>query len=66
MGACFGGVSPPWSDVSVLQESKGKSMGPSYGPLSVLGVILGTLEGTYRVYSRYIRIPGLRAITRGP
>ena len=27
-------------------------------------VILGTLKGTYRVYSRYIRIPGSRAHTR--
>ena len=28
--------------------------------------ILGTLEGIYRVYSRCIRIPGLRAQNRGP
>ena len=30
------------------------ALGPSRG-------ILGTLQGTYRVYSMYIRIPGLRA-----
>ena len=28
--------------------------------------VLGTLKSLYRVYSRYIRIPGLRAHTRGP
>ena len=33
-------------------------MGPYYGPLGLLGVHI--------VYSRYIRIPGLRAHIRGP
>ena len=28
--------------------------------------IEGTLKGTYRVYSRYTRISGLRAHTKGP
>ena len=28
--------------------------------------LLGTLKGTYRVYSWYLTIPGLRAHTRGP
>ena len=28
--------------------------------------VLGTLKSLYRVYSRYISIPGLRAHTRGP
>ena len=28
--------------------------------------VLGTLEATYRVESRYIRIPGLSVHTRGP
>ena len=40
-------------------------MGPSYGPLGLFRGILGTLKGTYRSYSRYIRIPGLRAHTSG-
>ena len=31
-----------------------------------MGGVLGALKGTYRVYSRYIRIRGLRAHTRGP
>ena len=35
---------------------------PNMGPWD----FLGTIKGTYRVYSRYIRIPGLRAQTRGP
>ena len=30
-----------------------------------MGPILGTLEGTLRVYSRYVRIRGFRAHTRG-
>ena len=37
-------------------------MGHQYGPLGLFREILGTLKGTYRVYSRYIRIPGLRSI----
>ena len=40
------------------KESKVRSMGPLYGPLG--------LKGTYRAYNRYIRIPELRAHTRGP
>ena len=41
-------------------------MGPEDGPLGLSRGILGALKGTFRVYSRYIRIPGLRAHTRGP
>ena len=43
-------------------------MSPEYGPFGFRpsSGILGTLQATYRVYSGYIRIPGLRAHTRGP
>ena len=41
------------------QTSQVRSMGPPLG-------LLGALKGTYGVYSRYRRIPGLRAHTRGP
>ena len=40
-------------------------MGP-YGPLERFEGVLGTLKSLYGVYSRYIRIPGLRAHARGP
>ena len=33
-------------------------MGPFYGPLGFFRRIPGTLKGTYRVYSRYIRTQG--------
>ena len=39
-------------------------MGPECDPLGLLGGILGTLKGTLGLYSRYIRIPGLRARAR--
>ena len=39
-------------------------MGPEYGPFC--DGVLETLKSLYRVYSSYIRIPGLRAHTRGP
>ena len=32
--------------------------------LSCFGGVVGTLQGTYRVYSRNRRIPGLRGNTR--
>ena len=39
-------------------------MGPLIWSLrTVFEGVLGTLKGLYRVYSRYIRIPGLRART---
>ena len=40
-------------------------MGPRIWALRPFRGFLGTLEGTYRAYSRYTRIPGLRADTRG-
>ena len=46
--------------------SKVRSMGPYYGPLGLCEGVLGTLKSLYRVYSRYLGIPGLRAHTRGP
>ena len=49
-----------------LHVSQGRSLGPEYGPLGLFKGMLGTLKITYRVYSRYIRTPGLRAHTRGP
>ena len=46
-------------------------MGSHYKGPGALGLrlfegVLGTLKSPYRVYSRYVRIPGLRAHTRGP
>ena len=41
--------------------SKVRNMGTEYGPVG----LLGTLKGTHRVDSRYIRLPDLRASTRG-
>ena len=48
------------------QPLKGLKYGPLVWALGPFRGILGTLLGTYDVYSGYIRIPGLRAHTRGP
>ena len=44
-----------------MLKSKVRSMGPYYGPLDLFEGVLGTLKSLYRVYSRYLGIPGLRA-----
>ena len=43
-----------------------KPYGPLVWALRPFGGILGTLKGTYRACSRYIRIPGLKGHTKGP
>ena len=43
-----------------MRHSKVRRWAPNMDPLG----FLGTLKGTYRVYSRYIRIPGLSSHTR--
>ena len=44
----------------------GWKYGPLMWALRPFREILGTLKGTYRVCTRYIRIQGLRAHIRGP
>ena len=40
-------------------------MGPEYGLFGLCRGTLGTLKGTYRVYSRYRRISGVKGPHQG-